>query len=1106
MGNNVTPNYIRGFLLPLDVGPSNIWTAQSSFTQEGSTAGNPSPAQASKMRLLATGEQSNNGNLTIVTRKAGSSGFGARFTFKENVSSTTTEYGRDTYNSISGFKFQKLAGTTTTQYYAPTAFVTNKSTLLVTYQNTSTTNIKRVGVNRIDKGGGDTSQNIFTILSGFTVTQMLHPCICQLNDDSLILCHIYEDNGYANIRVHRSTDDGVTWSVVARESLDVPIPVGTASGAGVNTYDIQRLRIASNGDTIVLLLGTELNNTSSTKRNVLHQYVSIDGGGTFTKISTDTNLSSNSFISVDLAIRNGRFVVSYIADTSNVHFVDMPNPFSNIHLLRQSSSYAQINTPNAANGTNDFMTDGEMCMAIDDDGGIYIYVYSHGSNDYFLARHSFDGSTFRYMNGNFSVANGTLINQDDATTRLMATNVKNWLGRNLIVSNAVASSSVDNSVIFTFVGGYSDVNLPRSTHADADVDWARIGYIRSFLPLDEPSAITGLTAVGTGNDSISNGLLRITSNVTYPNARYYNWNNLPTSLVNSNYIGQGLIIRASLYTVSGGDFTNNYRGFSATTDDGTDKFQASVYLSTTQIQIYDNIASSALATVSIDTTAGVDILLAMSNGVVSVWYRAYSYSELRDWTNATQNTTLSRTGSSAAGQIIHWGHLAYHSGTIETDWNEFHVSTLDAVGINMSDGFSNPSDCSTRPYPPIGQYAYIYDGVKISSSDGPTYEGEEFNITPQFDYPIDNIFYNVVPTPRIGWRSQPVTSGNVASQSVAIKLDETDYTTSYVDSMGNDLMGFHLNGINWENGDLYYHNGTTWALLAAIDNSIRVGCSVSGRTCRGNASQTQPYFTLNELVDWTCYFPTGEDTKVFRKITANTEGKFGGTGGTTKQCTVYFDEAPPQTATDIYLIPPIITIVVSMNGKKASGFKIVTDAQETFDNDIRIGEIILGPVVVAGRQYSRGRSITQISGTTTTETPDGIRYAREVQPPKRNFRIAWTDGIDISQLQGLEPDIDYWTASNQAGFEPIAVNNEVPDLMLGFLRYVQGGKKHFVYIPNITKSTSAPGDIRVLNRDKEMALVTLDNDISIEHVVGNELQTQNGEVFRVANMSFTEVK
>jgi hypothetical protein len=147
---------------------------------------------------------------------------------------------------------------------------------------------------------------------------------------------------------------------------------------------------------------------------------------------------------------------------------------------------------------------------------------------------------------------------------------------------------------------------------------------------------------------------------------------------------------------------------------------------------------------------------------------------------------------------------------------------------------------------------------------------------------------------------------------------------------------------------------------------------------------------------------------------------------------------------------------------------------------------------VPGRQYSRGRTISIQSGTITTNTQDGIRYSREVEPPKRSFRIAWTDGVDISTLQGLEPEPDYWKASNQAGSQPIAVENEAPDLMLGFLQYVQGARKHFVYIPNISKSTSAAGDIRQINRDKEH--------------VGDELQTQTGEVFRLANMSFTEVK
>jgi hypothetical protein len=1004
---DVTPNFIRGFMVPLTLGPDNIWESESTFSQQGSRAGDPTPQTPTKMRLLATGDQSNNGDISIVTRRAGSAGFGSRFTFKDNTTSTSIEYGKDAYNGITGFQFRKISGTLLDSYFVPTALVTARAPLLVAHQTTSTGGVERVSVMRIDKEGTETNQNIFTILSGFTTTQKLHPSICQLSDESLILVHVYEDNGLANIRVHRSVDDGVTWDVVAREALELPIEVGVTTGAGVETYDIQRIRIASNGFTIVMLIGADNNNTSTTKRNTLFQYVSIDGGGTFTRISTDDNLDSNSFSAIDLDTRNGQFVVSYIGDTANVHYMELPNPFSNIHLLREATAFVTVQTPNAATGTNDYMVDGQKAMVVDSDGGVYIYVYSHGANDYYLARYSSDGTVFRYMNGNFSVANGTLMNLDDASTKLVDTFVVNWQGRNIIISTCQATSTLDNSLLFTYLGGYSDVNYPRSTRADADLDWARMGFIRSYIPIDEPSNITGLSPVGTGNDTLNGGYLRITSSAIYPQPRYYRWNNLPTTLVPANFNSQGILVRCSLTAVTGGDFTNNKRGIFISSDDGSNLYVFQCWFSTSQIRLYDDNSSSAIVTVNVDTTQGVDVIIGTSNGKVSMWYRLADLGELRNWDNATSNTSLTSAASVSTRHEIQFGHLTYASGTMETDWNEFHISTLDAVGENMSAGFTNPDDCTTRAYPPIGQYAYIYDGVKISSSDGPTYEGEEYRITPEYDYPVDNVFYQVAPTPRIGWRSQGVSSGNVPSQTISMKLDETDFINTYTDNMGNDLVGFHFNGINWHDAEIFYHNGTSWVSLAQIDNQIHCSCIVSGRTARGGTTNGKPYFTLNELEGWTCYFPDGED-KHFRLITANTEGKFGHSGGSTfKDCIIYFDEAPPQSATEIYLIPPRLTMAISMNGKKASGFKIETGPQQTYHNDIRIGELLIGPIIVAGRQYSRGRTISIESGTVTTNTQDGIRYSREVEPPKRNFRIAWTDGVDISTLQGLEPEPDY---------------------------------------------------------------------------------------------------
>mgnify|MGYP003351740692 CR=1 FL=1 len=46
---------------------------------------------------------------------------------------------------------------------------------------------------------------------------------------------------------------------------------------------------------------------------------------------------------------------------------------------------------------------------------------------------------------------------------------------------------------------------------------------------------------------------------------------------------------------------------------------------------------------------------------------------------------------------------------------------------------------------------------------------------------------------------------------------------------------------------------------------------------------------------------------------------------------------------------------------------------------------------------------------------------------------------------------------------------------------------------------------RELKREKEQILCTLEGDVEIEHVLGDEFQTSGGEVFRVATISLLEI-
>ena len=64
---NVTPTYLRGFLVPLALGFENVWEDESSYSTAEERAGDPEPQQNSAMQLIAKGRQSGDSDLTIDT-------------------------------------------------------------------------------------------------------------------------------------------------------------------------------------------------------------------------------------------------------------------------------------------------------------------------------------------------------------------------------------------------------------------------------------------------------------------------------------------------------------------------------------------------------------------------------------------------------------------------------------------------------------------------------------------------------------------------------------------------------------------------------------------------------------------------------------------------------------------------------------------------------------------------------------------------------------------------------------------------------------------------------------------------------------------------------
>ena len=174
------------------------------------------------------------------------------------------------------------------------------------------------------------------------------------------------------------------------------------------------------------------------------------------------------------------------------------------------------------------------------------------------------------------------------------------------------------------------------------------------------------------------------------------------------------------------------------------------------------------------------------------------------------------------------------------------------------------------------------------------------------------------------------------------------------------------------------------------------------------------------------------------------------------------------------------------------------DWETTQEGVFTIGTMVAGQVVIP-QQYSRGRTITFEAGTISKITNDGQEYSRVNHEGSRVYRIAWTEGVDTSDLWEGNPDPDYYSLT--AGSVAVGAPNATPTTMLGVARYCNGTANPLVYLPKISRGAS-----QLLNKREQQILTTLQGDVAIEHVLGDEFTgNMEGELFRVGSMILKEL-
>jgi hypothetical protein len=1092
---DVTPTYLRGFLVPLALGSENVWDAQSTFTTAEERAGDPVPQQNSPMRLIAKGAQSGTSDLTIETKSPGFAGYGAGFIFTDNETSST--FGRDPQNSLSRFQYLRFSQSSSSQYLDPSALDIGDGNLLVSYFHDLNSG-RFLKVDTLEQDDTLTPIIVHTedaSISGYNILSDM----CILPDGQIFLCHIAGDGQTVNVKTYVSTD-GSTWTKRADKALQDEIQVGTSTGSGTSfeNHNLKRLRVEQSNGTILLLLESIWNNTSATKRNRVLQYASTDLGGTFKKITTDTEIEDHSFHSIDLYADKGLFRFAFYGD-KDPSYMTLPSAFTSVHSMRSAGAFIVVDATISCNGTNDFMTDGDLSTWTDEGASHHIIARasSIGAGD-FRIYWSQDSIEWRAMGQDINGA-GRALRTGDTNSQVERIKAVSWSGKTVLVGEADATAANYSMCLLSF-GGYSTVTLPPSALANSAIsEWNRLSFAYNYPAVDVFSNFTNVskTAVGGGEALQSGGVFN-------DGDEFWTTNPTTTGMATADIIDKGLIVLAQISRMQGGNNTTNNRGLFLKIDDTTEDYEVEVRVSPTEIKVRDVNGSADVITIGSLSLNVIDLLVAFSSGSVTVYYRDVdTINNRRVWVDAGTYSSLTDGGGGASNlHRVRWGHIAYSGvGTLQTNWTNVSFAQGFQISEQLHD-FTNPDDLMHRAYPTIERFAYVADNVQITTADGQSYIGDEYRITPDSDFSINNVFYNASPTPRVYWKSESVTSGSVPENFIALKLNP-DTSIHKDESLPNDIIGVHLSGHNFRNARLQYYSLGTWTTIDTFEAYIETGGVVNGRTLTGvNTATNQPYFKYNECAGWRARIETSRGVYEWRTVVSNSEGKFGGTATGTKQAVLQLDEdiTVSVTPNEIDLIPNSMTLLVNLNGQKVEALGLRILAQETYEKDFRIGLLHVGTAVIPGKQYQRGRTITISSGTETTETQSGVIYARNYRPSRRVFRLAWTEGIDISELQGSNPDPDYWIADAVSG-QPIAIANDVPDLLQGLLDYLQGEKTPIVYLPMISKSTTP----RELLRENEQALVMLVGDVQVENVLGDELVSTGGELMRIATLTLQEV-
>jgi len=859
--------------------------------------------------------------------------------------------------------------------------------------------------------------------------------LCVLPDERVLAICCGDDGSAVDFwRVYYSDDSGATWSIYSQTPF--PSVSGYLASSAIGVYTLNRSRMLADrrGNVLFIREGSAVGPVP-----FMVQYASNSLGTSFSAVGSAWTVNPPTQVGLVLLPSGKIGVASYDGAATRARILG--SPWDSI----------EGTTPVQISGS----TGNSLATWVDDDGVWWVMkaqtsvIYGYYSTD--------EGGTWTQLG--LSYPNDALpFYSGDGATKYYPDCASASMGRAILAGNSVdgggGGTVYDGMVWAVALGEWSNVEA---------VGWLDGSSFTglTWLPIELPGTIGNWTRIATGGGETdiltTPGMNEI---ITNAESLYYR----DTVTIGANLCDYVALV--DIDVIVGGSASSNQVALNLYSGDGGTSRLCSLCFSATQYAIEDSTTGRGTVTHGIAGRLQVLVHYDETNRTASSWYREHNG---ENWTRGHTDVVINNNAGANPSQM-YWGHIS--ASTSQSNWYQCHIAWRTTLGQiepphELATLVGKAMSPARYPLPEVGSSTYAAFMAAVS---GPGRRDETWDIDPIHSYSADRMFPEVNPSPTEPWRS----ADDGANQDFGWDLDQ-------VTGLGSSTIALACIRTNVDGVYVRQWSGGAFANIAAFSPGqsctfARVGDSI----WQSGATPLAQYLWRGMLDGAWVDLGGGK----YRIIRHQTEGMFD-SSLTTKQARLWLEGIDgTEPANGSCVIYPHSWVYVMHAPTESDRYQVRFQSSSLPEGYHRVGSMVLGPVTIAGRQWSRGWSWEAAPNATEEPTKRGSVRVREMGPVRRQFSVNWQDGYGHGGIRKGDPDylqataggeratrddVGWWLASQltewQSGQRPVVALAEIPQtsgLIWDPTKFLYG------YVASTVGMDNVEGDVESTTRPERL--------------------------------------